>query len=98
MGKYRLSKSADKEFEMIFDYGIDTFGQDQALTYQTKLKERFSLIAEQPYLYPAVEHIRAGYRRSVCGVHSIYYRIAEQGVVIMHILGRQNPKKQEWEQ
>jgi toxin ParE1/3/4 len=48
-------------------------------------------------LYPAIEDIRAGYRRSVCGVHSIYYHIDEQGVKIMRVLGRQDPEKRLWE-
>ena len=45
-----------------------------------------------------VQHIRKGYRRSVCGVHSIYYRIEEE-VIIVRILGRQEPEEalQEWE-
>ena len=46
-----------------------------------------------------VQHIRKGYRRSVCGVHSIYYRIEEEEVIIVRILGRQAPEEalQEWE-
>ncbi len=41
-------------------------------------------------LYPAVDHIRVGYRRSVCGAHSIYYRIEGEGVEIIRIIGRQD--------
>ncbi|MCW5784128.1 MAG: hypothetical protein KIT39_12515 [Nitrospirales bacterium] len=37
--------------------------------------------------------MRAGYRRSVFGRHSIYYRIDEQGVEIMRVLRRQDPEK-----
>lgn len=50
----------------------------------------FAFLAEQPHLYPAVDHIRPGYRRSVCGVHSIYYRVAEDGIEIVRILKHQN--------
>ncbi|WP_227498660.1 type II toxin-antitoxin system RelE/ParE family toxin [Synechococcus sp. PCC 7336] len=54
------------------------------------MKQRFSDLGENPLLYPAVDDIRAGYRRSVCGVHSIYYRIESGGVEIIRILGRQD--------
>jgi toxin ParE1/3/4 len=90
MPGYELSCAADQDFENIFEFGIDTFGLDQALSYQNGMKERFDKLAEQPQLYPAVDHIRAGYRRSVYGSHSIYYRIDSQGVVIARILGQQD--------
>ena len=49
-------------------------------------------IAIDPYLYPAVDDIRDGYRRSVCGVDNIYYRVVVGGVEIVRILGRQDTK------
>ena len=54
------------------------------------MMQRFAKLAEQPKLYPTVDHIRAGYRRSVYGSHSIYYRIESQGIVIVRILGQQD--------
>jgi toxin ParE1/3/4 len=48
-------------------------------------------MADQPKLYPAVDYIRIGYRRSVYKADSIYYRIANDGIVeIITILGRQD--------
>ena len=32
MGSYELAKAADEDFKNIFDYGIDTFGLDQAMS------------------------------------------------------------------
>jgi toxin ParE1/3/4 len=51
---------------------------------------RFEKIADQPYLYSAVNHVREGYRRRVCGADSIYYRIADDDVEIMAIIGQQD--------
>ena len=62
MASYELATAADEDFENIFDCGIDTFGLDQALKYQNQMKQRFCELAEQPMLYPAVDHIRKGYR------------------------------------
>jgi toxin ParE1/3/4 len=41
-------------------------------------------------LYPAVDYIREGYRRSVCGEDRTYYRIEGDMVEIMAILGGQD--------
>ena len=90
MGSYDLTRAADEDFATIFNYGIDTFGLDQALKYQNGMKRRFAELAAQPRLYPAVDHIRGGYRRSVYGSHSIYYRIEARGVEIVRILGQQD--------
>lgn len=90
MRRYELTDAADKDFERSFAYGIDTFGLDRALKYHDGMKRRFDALAEQPELYPAVDHIRKGYRRSVYGSHSIYYRIEAKHVVIVRILGRQD--------
>lgn len=65
MVSYKLSQAADEDFENIFDYGIDTFGLEQAVIYQTGMKMRFDEMAENPMFYNAVDHIKQGYRRSV---------------------------------
>lgn len=52
--------------------------------------DQFELIAEQPFLFPSVDFIRQGYRRSVCGADSIYFRIENDTVEIMAIIGRQD--------
>ncbi len=94
MGKYRLSKAADDDLMGIALFGDEHFGIDQSNRYRDQLKQRFSMLAEQPLLYSAVDHIRQGYRRSVCGVHSIFYRIDGENVEIMRILNKQDPEKQ----
>jgi toxin ParE1/3/4 len=91
MPDYRLSEAAKEDLVVIALYGDEHFGITQSDRYRDKLKKRFAVIADTPLLYPAVDHIREGYRRSVCGVHSIYYRIDNEGVEIMRVLGRQDP-------
>jgi len=77
----------------IAQYGDEHFGVAQSDRYRDQLKQRFSVLAEQPTLYPAIDHIRPGYRRSVCGAHSIYYRIDAQSVEIVRILKHQDVSK-----
>ena len=90
MAGYELTYAADQDFENIFEFSLDTFGVDQAMSYQNGLKQRFAKLSEQPKFYPTVDHIRASYRRSVYGSHSIYYRVESQGIVIVRILGQQD--------
>lgn len=52
--------------------------------------DQFELIAEQPFLFPSVDFIRQGYKRSVCGAESAYFRIESDTVEIMAIIGRQD--------
>jgi toxin ParE1/3/4 len=90
MGSYKLSKKARADLKRIWLYGVKTHGNQRADQYHQGMLDRFAQIAEQPYLYQAVDYIRAGYRRSVYGTDSIYYRINGGIVEIMAILGYQD--------
>jgi toxin ParE1/3/4 len=90
MGNYRITEDAKEDLRRIYRHGVLAFGETQADKYYDSFFERFEQIAEHPYLYPSVDFIREGYRRSVCGVDSIFYRVVGDTVEIMNILGRQN--------
>ncbi|MEQ1545407.1 type II toxin-antitoxin system RelE/ParE family toxin [Methyloglobulus sp.] len=90
MASYRLTEAAKEDLWRIYQYGVVQFGEAQADSYFNALFERFGQIADNPMLYPSVDYIRAGYRRSVCGVDSIFYRIMDDTVEIISILSRQD--------
>ncbi len=90
MGSYRLTLAAKEDLRRIYSYGFETWGEAAADQYYNALFDRFEQIAAHPYLYPSVDLIRKGYRRSVCGVNSIYYRIENDMVEIMAILKSQD--------
>ena len=87
---YKLSPDAETDLYRIWLRGVKVHGEAQADKYYAVFFERFEQIAKQPYSYSSVDFIRKGYRRSVCGVDSIYYRIVDNTVEIMNILGRQD--------
>ncbi len=91
MVKYKLSEPAEDDLRELYRYGVLTFGLDIADEYYDCLVSRFEEIAEHPELYQAVDYSLPGYRRTVCGVHSIYYRMTAEGIIIMRILRSQNP-------
>jgi toxin ParE1/3/4 len=90
MGNYRLSEEAKADLTRIYRRGLLEHGEAQADRYFHAFFDRFEQLAEQPLLYPGVDDIRQGFRRSVCGVDSIYYRVDGQTVEIMAIIGQQD--------
>jgi toxin ParE1/3/4 len=87
--EYSLTTAAEQDLLHITLYGLQQFGSQQARVYHLRLVKRFEELVTTPELYQPVEHIRKGYRRSVCGAHSIYYRVHENTVEIVRILGAQ---------
>jgi toxin ParE1/3/4 len=90
MYEFRITQTAKEDLIEIAQYGDENFGVAKSDRYRDQLKQRFFILAEQPFLYPSVNHITRGYRRSVCGMHSIYYRIENNTVEIVRVLGRQD--------
>jgi len=90
MASYKLSENAEYDLIRIHQYGVLRFGVAQADRYYSALFEHFEQIAQQPYLYQAVDYIAEGYRRSICGTDSIFYRIVDGTIEIMNIFGRQD--------
>ena len=90
MVEYRLSNTAKEDLIRIHHYGIYKFGQQQADKYFNTFFEYFEIIAERPFAFESVDYIKPGYRRCVCGVDSIFYRIENDIVDIMAIVGRQD--------
>ena len=93
MANYKLKEDAKADLHRIWLHGVRQFGEVQAEKYLMAFYERFEQIADDPYFYASVDYMREGYRKSVCGMESIYYRIQGDTVEIMSIMGRQDTKK-----
>ena len=93
MASYRLNEAALGDLDRIYEYGIITFGLKQADQYFDGLVSYFQHIADSPLSHPAVDEIRAGYRRAPYYANSVYYRIEGDRIVVARILGRQDPTK-----
>ncbi len=90
MAKYRLSNEAKNGLIRIHHYGIEKFGIIQADKYFNSFFEYFDRIAQNPFSFESVDYIKKGYRRCVCGVDSIYFRINNDFVEIITIIGRKD--------
>ena len=58
MAKYRLSNEAKKDLIRIHQYGVERFGIIQADKYFHTFFAYFELIAEQPFSFESVDHIK----------------------------------------
>lgn len=90
MAKYKLSNLAKEDLIRIHHYGIIRFGIKQADRYFDNFFKCFDQIAQTSFAFESVDYIKEGYRRCVCGVDSIYYRIRNSKIEIMAIIGKQD--------
>ncbi|MBO6537674.1 MAG: type II toxin-antitoxin system RelE/ParE family toxin [Balneolaceae bacterium] len=90
MANYYLSNQAKEDLIRIHQYGVYKFGESQADKYFNQFFEFFEILAENPTSFESVDFIKPGYRRCVCGVDSIFYRVRNNVVEIMAIIGKQD--------
>ena len=92
MAEYRLSNAAREDLIRIHHFGVEKFGIIQADKYFDTFFDYFEIIAQRPFSFESVDYIKVGYRRCPCGSETIYYRINDNMVEIMAIVGMQDLK------
>lgn len=90
MAKYKLSNEAKEDLIRIHHFGVKKFGMAQADKYFDSFFKYFDIIAQRPYSFESVDFIRKGYRRCVCGSDNVYYKVNNDIVEIMAIIGKQD--------
>jgi toxin ParE1/3/4 len=88
--KVTFSKLAEQDIARIYAFGVGQFGEKRAELFQMEMVEHFKLLARAPYMYPAVEQFKEGYRRSIIRSSSVFYKVLEEEILIVRILGRQD--------
>lgn len=86
MTKVILSKAADADLENIFDYTLEEFGLDQAISYVSGFDETFKIISENPEIGRKRKEIREELRSLTKDKHVIFYRILNNHIRIVRIL------------
>jgi len=92
MAEYRLSNAAKEDLIRIHHFGVEKFGIIQADKYFDAFFDYFEIIAQRPFSFESIDYIKKGYRRCPCGSDTIYYRINDNMVEIMAIVGTQELK------
>lgn len=93
MSKYILSESAKEDLIRIHQYGTKRFGEKQADKYFNEFFDYFESIAKNPFAFESVDYIRKGYRKCVCGVDIVFFRISNNTVQIIAVIGKQDIDK-----
>ncbi len=92
MAEYRLSNAAKEDLIRIHHFGVEKFGVTQADKYFDSFFDCFEIIAQKPFSFESVDYIKEGYRKCPCGSDTIYYRIKDNMVEIMAVVGMQDLK------
>lgn len=90
MTKYKLSNVAKEDLIRIHQFGVKRFGLTQADKYFDTFFDYFEIIADRPFAFESVDYIKPGYRRCVYGSDTIYFKVNDDIVEIMAIVGQQD--------
>ncbi len=86
---FALSNRAKADIKQIVRYTLENFGSAQAEEYIDGLYYSFELLMDNPRLG---HEWKAGRRRYIYRMHSIYYRLTPENVFVTHIRhASQNP-------
>jgi toxin ParE1/3/4 len=78
---YVLSPAAQADLEEIWDYTCERWDVDLAEEYLRELQHAIERAAANPRIGRACDEIRPGYRKLAAGSHTLYYRVASEGIV-----------------
>lgn len=90
MANYKLSNDAKEDLIRIHHYGVKKFGMLQADNYFNSFFEYFDMISQNPFSFESIDYIKKGYRRCPYGSDTIYYKIEDDTIKIMSIVGKQD--------
>ena len=86
MNTYRLGPKAVSDLAEIFDYTVDTWGEEQAENYIEELSKCFQLLADSPGMGQNSDLLHLGIRRFEQSTHVIFYKSERHGITISRIL------------
>jgi len=86
MADFTLRPKTLADLESIWDYTVETWGEEQAERYLRLINQSFHKIADNPGLGRPCDAIRKGYRRLGVGRHMVFYRAGDNGIDVVRIL------------
>jgi toxin ParE1/3/4 len=86
MAWYRFSRMAETDLLGIATYTLNTWGQDQTVSYIDGLEACCRRLVSNPKLGRACDQVRPGLRRMEYGRHVLFYRVEAEGIVLSRIL------------
>lgn len=87
LGHYRLSPAAQADLEEIWLYSAETWSEDQAERYMDLLEEAFERLRAMPGIARERQEFTPPVRIHPAASHLIIYRIENDHLAILRILG-----------
>jgi toxin ParE1/3/4 len=84
--KVRLSVDAEDDLTDILEYTIETWGQERAETYRSRLFQGFRDLADYPALGRTRNEFGLGTRDHIVGQHVIIYRFTDTELIVLRIV------------
>jgi toxin ParE1/3/4 len=81
-----LSPKAENDFADIFQYSLETWGEEQAYDYRDVIDKALLTIQDNPQIGHGRPEISAQYRIFPAGQHVIVYRVTTRAVLVSRIL------------
>jgi toxin ParE1/3/4 len=78
-------RQAEEDLLAIAEY-IAADNPTAAVNWLDRIEEALALLASQPYLGEAVNHIRPGLRRMSHGNYLLFYEPTDDGIVLVRVL------------
>ena len=86
MAEFSLRPKAIADLGEIWDYTVETWGEEQAERYLRLIDQSFHKVAANPGLGRPCDAIRKGYREYGVGRHLIFYRATDSGIDVVRVL------------
>jgi toxin ParE1/3/4 len=84
--RFILSENASNDLQKIQDFSLESWGQEQATTYDDAILRALATIQEHPNLGVARGELGPGFRILRVKSPTISYRIAGDAIIIQRIL------------
>ncbi len=95
---YNISLRADHDLVEIARYGAEKFGIDQSYAYKTSLYDSFETLTEFPEMGVKTKGFKENIRKHEHQSHFIFYKITDDGILILRVLGIKMKSKKHLEQ
>ena len=88
MGVYRISRKAEIDLAKLYEYGIETFGLQQAKLYVLGIHELFETLANNVRLGRDASELALSLKRFSYKSHTIFYLITATDIFIVRVINQ----------
>lgn len=88
MGVYKLSIKSEIDLAKMYEYGIETFGLNQAKAYVSGMHTLFQILADNATLGRDASEFMLSLKRFSYKSHTIFYVVTDIDILIVRVLNQ----------